>query len=722
MRSVLPRHVPRVVLWLSSAACVHLPREQTLAVNAVAVPPNPTNVTIEPPAAAAWSTAQQAAATSHGASKPHILFILGDDLGWGEAKFASGAGTDVWPASRRSVTPNLDKLAGDGVVLERHYMHMFCSPSRSAIQSGRPPVQVNVVNAQENAYDPVSNTGPGMPCGMTSLGALMKRGGYFTHYVGKWDAGFLYYCQAPRARGYDSFLGYWGHTADWFDFEANAELWSSDASSDSDDYTIASASVDDSQEQQQQQQQQQQRQQAQQQAQQQKDKQQYKQQQQEKQQDEDMKLTLSRLSPRQPRRQHLWGQKQSRNASSTSTHASTSRDSIDDVFEKRVTRLLTEGDHTEPLFIFWAPHGIHGPIEPTDEALAELAGWSDAESCFADAPHQQLNPRRRVQAMVWDLDQRVGRVVAALNSGANGGSGGSGGSGASSSGAAGWTMWANTLLVYASDNGGDYAGANTPLRGEKFTPWEGGVRVPAFVTGGHLPQAQRGKRLDGLSAGWDWYATFAALAGVTDAADDAAARHAGLPDVDSKDLWPWLSGEAGGSPREVLFLGSSRGMSKHASFPGVDKSGAPVVAAVVAPPYKLLIGDAAHHHEAPCGGGKSSTGGRWRTNGTCPAEYVSYDPSLLKRCGETAENGCLYHLWDDPGESTNVASTEPATFAKLLKLRDDYVAAHGLYDPLRGGASVTWGTVTTAGGARVPLMAPCLDEKGRDIRQAHGAK
>ena len=79
-------------------------------------------------------------------------------------------------------------------------------------------------------------------------------------------------------------------------------------------------------------------------------------------------------------------------------------------------------------------------------------------------------------------------------------------------------------------------------------------------------------------------------------------------------------------------------------------------------------------------------------------------------------------MWDDPAESRNLASAEPATFARLLKLRDDYVAAHGLYDPSRSGASVSWGTITTAYGTSVPEHAPRLDENGRDVRHAQQAQ
>ena len=69
------------------------------------------------------------------------------------------------------------------------------------------------------------------------------------------------------------------------------------------------------------------------------------------------------------------------------------------------------------------------------------------------------------------------------------------------------------------------------LRGGKFSNWEGGIRVNAFISGGFIPPAARGTVQSGLTAGWDWYATLAGLAGA-DPTDHRAAA-AGLPPIDS---------------------------------------------------------------------------------------------------------------------------------------------------------------------------------------------
>ena len=75
------------------------------------------------------------------------------------------------------------------------------------------------------------------------------------------------------------------------------------------------------------------------------------------------------------------------------------------------------------------------------------------------------------------------------------------------------------------------------------------------MSGGALPGAMRGKKLEGLTCVWDIYATFAHLAGA-DPTDHSAAA-AGLPPIDSINLWPYLSGQSAISPRSIVPIGST---------------------------------------------------------------------------------------------------------------------------------------------------------------------
>jgi arylsulfatase A-like enzyme len=102
--------------------------------------------------------------------RPNILFILADDLGWADVAFHRG----------NVPTPNLDKLAADGVELMQHYVCPVCSPTRSALLSGRYSTRFGVTSPQNpRAYrwDTVT------------LARALKSVGYDTALCGKWHLG-----------------------------------------------------------------------------------------------------------------------------------------------------------------------------------------------------------------------------------------------------------------------------------------------------------------------------------------------------------------------------------------------------------------------------------------------------------------------------------------------------------------------------------------------------
>ena len=85
-------------------------------------------------------------------------------------------------------TPRLDDLAANGVVLDRHYVYRFCSPSRSSFQTGRNPIHVNTGNdplTLVNPQDPISGFA-GIPRNMTVLAEKLAAAGYSTAQAGKW--------------------------------------------------------------------------------------------------------------------------------------------------------------------------------------------------------------------------------------------------------------------------------------------------------------------------------------------------------------------------------------------------------------------------------------------------------------------------------------------------------------------------------------------------------
>ena len=137
-----------------------------------------------------------AAPNASAPTKPNLIFVLVDDWGWASLGIHN-------PTNPEVVTPNIDALIADGILLERNYVFKYCSPSRCALQSGRNPVHVNVVNspmAQHNeAVDPIGGY-QGMPLNMSTVASKLAGVGYKTAAVGKWNAGACSWGPGAAAR------------------------------------------------------------------------------------------------------------------------------------------------------------------------------------------------------------------------------------------------------------------------------------------------------------------------------------------------------------------------------------------------------------------------------------------------------------------------------------------------------------------------------------------
>ena len=72
------------------------------------------------------------------ASPPHILFVVVDDLGWSDVGFHGS----------KIQTPNIDMLASEGVVLDNYYVLPICTPTRSALMTGRYPIHTGELNIE----------------------------------------------------------------------------------------------------------------------------------------------------------------------------------------------------------------------------------------------------------------------------------------------------------------------------------------------------------------------------------------------------------------------------------------------------------------------------------------------------------------------------------------------------------------------------------------------
>jgi len=220
-------------------------------------------------------------------------------------------------------------------------------------------------------------------------------------------------------------------------------------------------------------------------------------------------------------------------------------------------------------------------------------------------------------------------------------------------------MGDNTLLVFTSDNGGPlYLSANAnnyPLKGGKYSDWEGGVRTNAFASGGFLPKAMHGTKLDALVHIADWYSTFVALAGVD--VEDKAAAAAGLPPVDGINQWPLLSGRITTAPRSEIHLSTQ---------------------ALIQGRYKLVVGI------EPMSIWPGSNFPTRTDIVTQPWPPMLTNNSLLLK-DQDCKAGCLFDIVSDPSEHTDLASTHGIVLAnltrRLKKLNQVY------YNPDRGTGS-----------------------------------
>jgi arylsulfatase len=201
-----------------------------------------------------------------------------------------------------------------------------------------------------------------------------------------------------------------------------------------------------------------------------------------------------------------------------------------------------------------------------------------------------------------------------------------------------------TLVIYTSDNGpwieeqlagaggiDAYYGSADPLRGCKMTTWEGGLRVPCIMRWpGKIPA---GRTSSEMLTSMDLLPTFAQLAGAEMPGDRV---------IDGRDVWPVIAGEPNAeNPRKTLFYYCYNHLQ-----------------AVRHGPWKLVL--------------------------PRPAKppWCSWSARMVDAVPETE----LHNLPDDPGETNDLAETDPEVVAELMKLVEGAREDLGDYDRVGSGA------------------------------------
>jgi arylsulfatase A len=133
------------------------------------------------------------------ARRPNIIFLLADDLGYGDLSCYG---------QKQFQTPNLDRLAAEGMKFTQHYAgHNVCAPSRCVLMSGKHPGH-GYIRDNRGGLGPDREGQEPVPAGELKLPLTLKQLGYTLGGFGKWGLGPIGSTGDPNEQGFDRFYGY----------------------------------------------------------------------------------------------------------------------------------------------------------------------------------------------------------------------------------------------------------------------------------------------------------------------------------------------------------------------------------------------------------------------------------------------------------------------------------------------------------------------------------
>lgn len=126
-------------------------------------------------------------------TRPNVVIFVADDLGYADTGYR---GSEI-------ETPSLDRLAAEGVDLQRFYTAPICSPTRAALMTGRNPNRLGVTYSVLLPW-----SSGGVHTSETFMSESFQAAGYQTAIVGKWHLGHSQQVFHPNARGFEDFYGH----------------------------------------------------------------------------------------------------------------------------------------------------------------------------------------------------------------------------------------------------------------------------------------------------------------------------------------------------------------------------------------------------------------------------------------------------------------------------------------------------------------------------------